>query len=102
MLYPDRLNYGAYASILKAMGDDVDVNDEMTRVFAFKGVFNSAGNMRSVAVSYRKNTANKPYIAPILVMFLAYDEEIQKENIEVSEYAQIAEVKKQIKEFLEV
>lgn len=102
MLYPNKINRAAYESIVKAMGDDVQIKEDDKRVFAHKSKFYDGFNMHAVAVFYRKHMESHKFIPSIHVILSTVDGQVSDENIFVGSYDEIATIKHRIQEHLSV
>lgn len=102
--FPNKLNYGAFLSIVKTMSSfgKVETRENENRVSAFVHVFDGNMDMYSVSIFYRKWAVHNKRMPSIYVIISFVDGEVHDTKIEVGSYDQIREVKKQIKEFLSV
>lgn len=102
MLYPDKLNYQAFESIVKAMGPDVQIEENDRRVSARASAFDGNGTLLSVYVYYRKIASRNRYMPSIRISLNKTWGKWEHESISVGSYDQIPLVKQRIADFLSV
>lgn len=101
MLYPSKLSYQAFESIVKAMGPDVQISEDDRRVCARAGLIDRDGTILSVYVYYRKMAVGNRFMPSIRVSMNKAGAKSEHESIRVGSYDQIPAIKQQIKDFFD-
>lgn len=100
VLYPNKLNYQAFKSIVKVLGDAVEIQENENRVTARLGKFTDSNELLSVYVYFRKHAVGNRFMPAIRVSLNKIGDQMVNESISVGSYDQIPLVKQRIAEFL--